>query len=99
MLDYSGKGRFVVERLDLNKHIQDIASLFRASIAKDVELRLQLDASLPPIHADSGQILQLVTNLVLNGTEAIGSHGLGPHSTSLQEGTGQDPNNLSGDPT
>ncbi len=98
MLDYSGKGRFVVERLDLNKHIQDIASLFRASIAKDVELRLQLDASLPPIHADSGQILQLVTNLVLNGTEAIGSNGVVTISTSLQEVTGQDHKNLAGDP-
>jgi signal transduction histidine kinase len=72
--------------------------LFRSSIPKGVELRLELDANLPPINADAGQIQQLVTNLVLNGAEAIGSFGVVTISATLQELTGSGHKNLAGNP-
>src|SRR5579864_1479594 len=54
MLHYSGKGRYQVEPLSLTKQIEDIVLLFRSTIPKDVELRLELDPNLPPINADVG---------------------------------------------
>jgi two-component system cell cycle sensor histidine kinase/response regulator CckA len=97
MLAYSGKGAFVVESLDLTRQIQDVASLFRSSIAKGVELRLNLDPSLPPIYADASQIQHLVTNLVLNAAEATGS-GVVTISVSRQELTAPSQRNLAGEP-
>ena len=98
MLHYSGRGRFVVEPVSLTKQIEDIVLLFRSTIPKSVNLRLDLDPSLPPINADAGQIQQLVTNLVLNGAEAIDSVGEVTVSASLQELSGTGSQNLAGNP-
>jgi signal transduction histidine kinase len=97
MLAYSGKGKFTVEPLSLTRQIQEVASLFRLSIAKGVDLRLDLDPSLPTINADASQIQHLVTNLVLNAAEATGSDGVVTISASQQELTAPGQRNLAGD--
>lgn len=71
LLAYAGKGRFVVEPVDLSSLVRDIASLIRTSIPNNVQLRLELDRDLPCILADPGQVQQIVMNLVINGAEAI----------------------------
>ena len=73
MLAYSGKGRFVVQRLDLNKLIEDTTHLLQISIAKTCVLRFNLASNLPAIRADATQLRQVIMNLVINGSEAIGS--------------------------
>ncbi|AOS43508.1 Blue-light-activated protein [Lacunisphaera limnophila] len=73
MLAYSGKGRFVVQNLDLNKLIEDTTHLLQISIAKNCVLRFNLARSLPVIKADATQLRQVIMNLVINGSEAIGS--------------------------
>jgi PAS domain S-box-containing protein len=72
LLAYAGKGRFVVEPLDLSALVRETSNLIKTSIPMTVELRLQLAADLPVIEGDASQIQQLVMNLVLNGAEAIG---------------------------
>jgi two-component system cell cycle sensor histidine kinase/response regulator CckA len=72
LLAYSGKGRFVIELLDLSSLVEEITMLVQASIARTVQLRLDLTKGLPPIEADAGQMQQLLMNLVINGAEAIG---------------------------
>jgi PAS domain S-box-containing protein len=73
MLAYSGKGRFVVHRLDVNKLIEDTTHLLQISIAKNCLLRFNLAANLPSIKADATQMRQVIMNLVINGSEAIGN--------------------------
>jgi PAS domain S-box-containing protein len=75
MLAYSGKGRFVVERLDLALQVQQILALIDASIDKSVKIELSFQPNLPPVEGDAGQIQQLIMNLVINGAEAIGAGG------------------------
>lgn len=75
MLAYSGRGRFVVEPLDLAVQVREITALLEASITAEVELILDLKTAGVPIEADAGQIQQLVMNLVINGAEAIDSTG------------------------
>ena len=74
MLAYSGKGKFVVESLDLSALIPEISGLVRPSVSKKIALHFDLAAGLPPIEADRGQVQQVFMNLVLNAAEAIGSH-------------------------
>jgi PAS domain S-box-containing protein len=71
LLAYAGKGRFLVQPIDLSAFVTDVAHLLQISIPKNVELRLQLADGLPAIEADLGQMQQLVMNLVINGAEAI----------------------------
>jgi PAS domain S-box-containing protein len=72
MLAYSGRGRFVVQRLNVNQVIEDTTHLLSISIGKGVVLRFNLAAGLPAIEVDVTQIRQVIMNLVINASEAIG---------------------------
>ncbi len=72
LLAYAGKGRFIVEPVDLSDLIQQIKTLIQTSIPKTVQLRLELQDRLPCVDADLSQIQQLIMNLIINGAEAIG---------------------------
>jgi PAS domain S-box-containing protein len=72
MLAYSGKGRFVIERVDLNRVVEEMENLLEAAISKNVAVKYGLAARLPPIDCDLTQIRQVVMNLVMNASEAIG---------------------------
>ncbi|HEY2017865.1 MAG TPA: PAS domain S-box protein, partial [Bryobacteraceae bacterium] len=74
MLAYAGKGKFMVQRLDLSALLPEMAGLVRPSLSKKIELRLDLAPGLPPIEADRGQVQQVFMNLAINAAEAIGSH-------------------------
>ncbi len=71
LLAYAGKGRFVIELLDLSQQVGEISGLVLTSIPRTVQLRLELAEGLPKIEADAAQIQQVVMNLVINGAEAI----------------------------
>ncbi len=72
MLAYAGKGRFVVERIDLSQLVREIEPLIHTSVPRMVAIQLDLASGLPAIEADAAQIQQLVMNLIINGAEAIG---------------------------
>ncbi|HPO17374.1 MAG TPA: CHASE domain-containing protein, partial [Candidatus Hydrogenedentes bacterium] len=74
MLAYSGKGRFIIEHLDLRELIEEMIHLLKTSITKNVQLNLNLDPHLPPISGDATQIRQVIMNLITNASEAIGDH-------------------------
>jgi PAS domain S-box-containing protein len=72
LLAYAGKGRFLIESVDVSDLIRQIAGLMQTSIPKSVQLRLELAPELPAVEADVTQLQQLIMNLVINGAEAIG---------------------------
>jgi PAS domain S-box-containing protein len=86
MLAYSGKGKFLVEALNLSALIPEMAGLVRPSISKKIALHLDLEEDLPSVEADRGQLQQVFMNLALNAAEAIGSHeGLITVRTGVQD--------------
>ena len=72
MLAYSGRGRFVVQRLDLGQLVEETAQMLQISISKKAVLRFHLEKNLPPVDADATQLRQVIMNLVINASEAIG---------------------------
>ncbi len=72
MLAYSGRGRFVVQKLDINHLVEETTHLLQISISKQAVLRFNLGKGLPTIEADATQVRQVVMNLVINASEAIG---------------------------
>jgi two-component system cell cycle sensor histidine kinase/response regulator CckA len=74
MLAYSGKGRFVVQALDLNELVKESLGLLAISVSKKAELHFSPAPQLPAIQADAAQLRQVVMNLVTNASEALGEH-------------------------
>lgn len=72
MLAYSGKGRFVMQRIHLNSVITEITQLLQVSISKNAQLRFNLMQNLPPIEGDVTQVRQVLMNLIVNASDAIG---------------------------
>ncbi|MBK8478070.1 MAG: response regulator [Opitutaceae bacterium] len=74
MLAYSGKAQFVVRALSLARLVDETARLLHLSINKKAHLVLDLAPDLPLIMGDATQLRQVVMNLVLNASEALGPH-------------------------
>ncbi|MDE3154273.1 MAG: PAS domain S-box protein [Acidobacteriota bacterium] len=72
MLAYSGKGRFVVQPLDLSNLVQEMTHLLHSAISKKAELRFDFGDALPAVHADVSQVRQIVMNLITNASDALG---------------------------
>ncbi|WP_460595698.1 PAS domain-containing hybrid sensor histidine kinase/response regulator [Geomonas sp. Red276] len=75
MLAYSGKGRFVVESVDLSSLVEELGPMIQVSLSKKAEFVHRLAHHLPPIDADATQIRQVIMNLVINASESLGEEG------------------------
>ena len=85
MLAYSGKGNFIITRVDLSRLVEENYHMLRAAIPKNITLELNLGTQVPPVMADAGQIQQVILNLITNAAEAIGD-GQGDIVLSTGEG-------------
>jgi signal transduction histidine kinase len=72
LLTYAGKSEPALRPLQLDKVVADLARLWRSSLPKNVELKLDLDEPPPTVRADDTRMQQVAMNLVLNAAEAIG---------------------------
>jgi two-component system cell cycle sensor histidine kinase/response regulator CckA len=72
LLAYSGRGKFVIEPVNVNVLIEEMVNLLQAAVPKNVVLRLDLARNIPVIEGDATQLRQVVMNLIMNAAEAIG---------------------------
>ncbi|MCU0572387.1 MAG: transporter substrate-binding domain-containing protein [Syntrophobacteraceae bacterium] len=72
MLAYSGRGKFVIEPIHLSDVVRETVHMLKTCISKKVGLRLSLADHLPFMEGDPSQIRQVLMNLVINASEAIG---------------------------
>ncbi len=72
MLAYSGKGKFVVQPLSLSALVEDMGRLLEVSISKKCVLKYHFVPDLPACEADAAQMRQIIMNLIINASEAIG---------------------------
>jgi PAS domain S-box-containing protein len=73
MLEYAGKAQFTPQETDLNNIISEYEDLFRTTVAGSAALAIRTDPALPPIQADSDQILRVIIDLITNASEAMGA--------------------------
>ncbi|MEM7584833.1 MAG: transporter substrate-binding domain-containing protein [Acidobacteriota bacterium] len=71
MLAYSGKGKFVVQPVDISQLVVDMTQLLEVSVSKKAVLERDFGSGLPTFEADATQIRQVVMNLITNASEAL----------------------------
>ena len=72
MLAYAGKARFTKGPLHLSALVTETARLLEVSISKKCVLRYELMPDLPLCTGDPTQLRQVIMNLIINASEAIG---------------------------
>jgi PAS domain S-box-containing protein len=75
MLAYSGRGKFIVQPINLSHVVHEMVQLLQSVVTKTTILQINLNEQLPPVMADSTQIRQVVMNLITNAADAIGENG------------------------
>lgn len=71
LLAYSGKGKLEVNPVDVSAIAREMVDLIGITLPKGVRLKCELDAIMPAVEADAGQLKQVVMNLVTNAAESI----------------------------
>ena len=71
MLAYSGRGQFSIQPIDLSRQAREFVSFLETTVS-NVGIRLSVKDSLPMVEGDEGQLQQVIMNLVVNASEAIG---------------------------
>lgn len=72
MLAYAGKSHVERHNMSLGELVEETLHLLKTCISKKSILNLNLEKSLPCIHGDPAQIRQILMNLVINASDAIG---------------------------
>jgi PAS domain S-box-containing protein len=84
LMIYSGHDKTQLEPVNVSRLVEEMMELLKVSISKHAELRVDLHKELPAIRGTPSQIRQVVLNLLINASEAIGEgHGIIRVSTSL----------------
>ena len=71
MLAYAGRGRFVVQHLNLSEIVSELVTLLRTVVPRTAEIDVRLTDDLPDVEADASQLRQVVMNLVTNAADAL----------------------------
>jgi PAS domain S-box-containing protein len=88
LMIYSGQGEAKLHPVDLSDLVGEMSGLLKASISSRSSLCLDLSADLPSVLGNATQIRQLVMNLVINASQAIGERdGVIRVTTSVVEGS------------
>ena len=72
LLAFAGKGRMTTRLIHLSQLVEDMRPLLKSICSKRAEFHWHLDHDSAMIEGDPGQIRQIVLNLVVNGSDALG---------------------------
>ena len=75
LLAFGRKQSMLPRTMDVNIMVEGIASILEDSLSDHLTLELSLDVSLPSVHADPGQLEQVVINLATNARDAMPNGG------------------------
>ena len=72
LMIYAGKESDIPEPLDASKAVQGMLGLLKVAVSRHVSLVTDLAEDLPAVWARGAQLTQIVMNLVVNASDAVG---------------------------
>ena len=72
MLAYAGKSPFVVAPVNMGALVDEMVKMLKATTSQNAVITDTISADIPFIQGDASQIRQIVMNLIINASEAIG---------------------------
>ncbi|MFW6146408.1 MAG: PAS domain-containing protein [Planctomycetota bacterium] len=90
LLAFGRKQVLSMRAVDLNAVVAGAERLLRRLVREDIALRVEAAEGPCPVHADAGQIEQVLMNLVINAADAIGRDGTITIATAARNLTPED---------
>ncbi|MEI6207463.1 MAG: PAS domain S-box protein [Desulfuromonadales bacterium] len=72
MLAYAGKAQLTKTRVNLSMLVDEMATMLKSTIPQNAAIKPVLSAHIPFISGDASQLRQVIMNLIINASEAIG---------------------------
>ncbi len=72
MLAYAGKAQLTPTQVNIWVLVNEMVNMLKSTLPQNAVIKTNLTADIPLIHGDASQIRQIVMNLVINASEAIG---------------------------
>jgi PAS domain S-box-containing protein len=72
LLAFAGEGKLVVEPVNLSQLVEDSNKMLTMCVSEKATVTYNLASDLPTTLADTSQIHQVILNLVINASEALG---------------------------
>jgi len=72
MLAYAGKALIAKVEISMTTLVEEMIHMLKTTTQKNVVIKPDLSADVPPINGDASQLRQIVMNLIINSSEAIG---------------------------
>lgn len=77
LLAFGGRQPVIPGRLDLHDLLRSSERLLRPVVGRTIEWRLQLEDAPAWVRADRDELMQVITNLVINARDAVHAHAAG----------------------
>ncbi|MBK8250653.1 MAG: response regulator [Gemmatimonadetes bacterium] len=71
LLAFSRRQVVALQPVDLRSTLPPLLGMLRRLVGERVEIEADVAPDLPPVHADPGQVDQVITNLVINARDAM----------------------------
>lgn len=71
LMAYAQGGSYIVDALDVNHLIKEVAAILSRTLDKKISIRAELDSELDTINADASQIQQAILQIALNSRDAM----------------------------
>ena len=72
MLAYAGKAQLSMTRVDMGMLVQDMVLMLKSTLPQNASIQTDIAGRIPPVNGDVNQLTQVVLNLIVNASEAIG---------------------------
>ncbi len=72
LMIYSGQDQADLGSVDLSRLVEEMLELLKVSISKHAILKTDLRNGLPAVRGNAAQVRQIVMNLIINASEALG---------------------------
>ena len=73
MMAYAGKAQLTKTKINIVDKVDQIVSMLQATLSLNAVIKTNLSAEIPLIEGDASQLGQVVMNLIINASEAIGT--------------------------